>query len=152
MNTRHLFATILVGLLHAGLPVVQDAAASEPDAVPMPAPASAVPNPTAEVPAPQAGPPTDTDAPIEGPQSSVTAVKTPAAAEGTVLQPAAAQPAPGDDEAVVCKQVEVFGSRVRRGKLCRTKKEWQMETQAAKDFSKAIQKGSATQPRDVGGT
>jgi len=128
----------------------QGLTAAEPEAAPAPATATAVESPAAEAP-PAADIAPATAAPTGQPQADANAVKPPSTEEAAVPTAKAAQPATSDDDAIICKQVEVFGSRVRRGKLCRTKKEWQMETQSAKDFSKAIQKGSATQPQKVGG-
>lgn len=60
--------------------------------------------------------------------------------------PAVAGSTPDPDDEIICKKEDVFGSRVRRVKVCRTKKEWQLEAQGAKDFTKGIDKGTAPQP------
>lgn len=59
---------------------------------------------------------------------------------------AAAQPTPKPGDEIICKKENVLGSRVRKVQVCRTKKEWQLEAQAAKDFTKGIDKGTAPQP------
>lgn len=74
-------------------------------------------------------------------------VATPPTIDSAAAQTLAAAPStPNPDDEIICKKVEVFGSRVRKSKLCRTKKEWKLEAQAAKDFTKGIDKGTAAQP------
>jgi hypothetical protein len=149
MKVRPSFAPVLVCLLYGGLAVSPGLQAAEPQAAPLPAATTPAPTATAEAPPVAASAPAAT-APAGSPQPGEGAAQ-PQAVDGAAAPAAATKPATSDDDVIVCKQVEVFGSRVRRGKLCRTKKEWEMESQSAKDFSKAIQKGSATQPRDQGG-
>ncbi len=59
---------------------------------------------------------------------------------------ATAQTTPNPDDEIICKKIDVFGSRVRKAKMCRTRKEWQLESQAAKDYSKGVDKGTSMQP------
>lgn len=59
---------------------------------------------------------------------------------------ATAQTTPNPDDEIICKKIDVFGSRVRKAKLCRTRKEWNLEAQAAKDYTKGVDKGTAAQP------
>jgi hypothetical protein len=84
-------------------------------------------------------------------QNAAAAPAADAAAQARVVVPpkadsAAAEITPNPDDAIICKKEDVLGSRVRKAKVCRTKKEWQIEAQAAKDFIKGIDKGTAAQP------
>ena len=74
-------------------------------------------------------------------------VATPPTPASEAAQTLAAAPStPNPDDEIICKKIEVFGSRVRKSKLCRTRKEWKLEAQAAKDFTKGIDKGTSAQP------
>lgn len=156
MKVRPAFAAVLAGLLCGGLAMFQGLAAAEPEVAPVPATIPSGERAIAEPPSPDASP-LAAIAPTGQPVSDATAVQPPAvepaaAPPATTTHPSTkAQTSASDDDTIVCKKIEVFGSRVRKGQLCRTKKEWRMESESAKDYSKAIQKGSATQPRDVGG-
>jgi hypothetical protein len=151
MKIRSRFAVAVAVLLYGGSGMCQGLAPAEPEAAPVPATVTAAERAAVDAPPAAVIAPTDA-APAGQSQADAIAAQPPSTEAAAVPTGKEAKPAASDDDAVICKQVEVFGSRVRRGKLCRTKKEWEMEAQSAKDFSKAIQKGSATQPRDVGGT
>jgi hypothetical protein len=136
MTRRNIFVAIGTSLLCGWLSV---AVAAEPEA----APAAAAPaaHAAAQAAAPAAS---ATDSPATAVQNAA-AARTEAVSAGTPTA-AATQPATSGDDEIVCKKQEVFGSRVRKTKICRTKREWQMESQAAKDYTKGINKGSSPGP------
>jgi hypothetical protein len=118
----------------------QAATAAEPDAAPV-----ATAAPAADAAARAVGT-AETAAPAAQAAPAAAAKAEAATATAASAKPAAAT---GDDE-IVCKKQDVFGSRVRKTKICRTKREWQMEAQAAKDYTKGINKGSAPGPGGEG--
>jgi hypothetical protein len=67
-------------------------------------------------------------------------------ADSVVTQDASA----ATDDPVICKKIDVTGSRVRKEKICRTKSQWVADTKAAKDFVKGVERGTASQPGGEG--
>ena len=132
MTNKYLIVAISAVLL-GGLPSFQAPLAAEPSAAATPA---APPTDAAAAPAASAAPVAPAPAAASESHSAATA-----ATAATATQAAAD---PGDE--IVCKKQDVFGSRVRKSKVCRTKKEWQMESQAAKDYTKGVSKGAAPAP------
>jgi len=120
--THQNFINVISAGLFCGWLTLQVANAAEPSA----AAASAVTPPAAGA-----------QAPVAAPMQADNAAAPTAAA---------ALPTPNPDDTIVCKKEDVLGSRVRKVKVCRTKKEWRQESQSAKDFAKGIDKGSAAQP------
>lgn len=81
--------------------------------------------------------------------------------EATPAEPAVAEVANADsaakpeaaatmDDPVICKKIDVTGSRVRKEKICRTKSQWAGDTKAAKDFVRGVDRGTASQPGGEG--
>jgi len=142
MTSNKYFVAISAGLL-GGLLALQAVVAAEPESAPA-APAAAAASAATPAPTPAASAPADVGAAVQG------AVPAPAATSkadnAAAATAATAQPAPNKDDEIVCKKQDVFGSRVRKSQVCRTRKEWQMESQAAKDYTKGINKGSAPAP------
>jgi len=79
----------------------------------------------------------------------------PASAEPPVAEAAKADPADKQEasaaaeDPVICKKVEVTGSRIRKEKVCRTRSQWAGDTRAAKDFVRGVERGGASQPGDL---
>lgn len=145
MTSKHLSIAISASLL-CGWLTFQVVHAAEPDAAPAPAVTAPAADAAAQALTPTASAPTAT---AGAAQATPAAAATPNAASASAASSttAAAKPtaATGDDE-IVCKKQDVFGSRVRKTKICRTKREWQMEAEAARDFTKGINKGSSPGP------
>jgi hypothetical protein len=133
MTNKYLIVAISAVLM-VGLPSFQAPLAAEPSAAATPA--APPPTDAAATAAPAAN-----AAPVAPASASASESHSAATAATTGTQAAAD---PGDE--IVCKKQDIFGSRVRKSKVCRTKKEWQMESQAAKDYTKGVSKGSAPGP------
>jgi hypothetical protein len=139
MTSNNYFVAIAAGLL-CGWLSLQGAVAAEPDVAPA-APAVSAATQTA---APAASTKADATTAVQD-AAPAAGVATPKA-DSAAATAAAVQPATNGDDEIVCKKQDVFGSRVRKSQVCRTKKEWQMESQAAKDYTKGVSKGSAPAP------
>jgi hypothetical protein len=79
--------------------------------------------------------------PVSGQQSAAsentTAANGPAAAANT--------PQAGDDE-IVCKKIQMTGTRLRKGKVCKSQKEWRELANSARDMMKRNDRKRSTQP------
>lgn len=61
-------------------------------------------------------------------------------AESAAATAATAESTEADDaeDQVVCRKIEVTGSRLRRGKVCRPRSVWEKHEQQAKEFLKDV--------------
>jgi len=143
MTSKTIFLAISASLL-CGWLSFQSALAAEPDAAPAPAATTPAASAAAQAATPPVSPAESAVNAAQGAPAAAARTEATSAAASTA---ASAQPAAGTgDDEIVCKKQDVFGSRVRKSKVCRTKKEWQMESQAAKDYTKGINKGSSPGP------
>ena len=145
MTSKTIFVALSASLLYGWLSIPV-AVAVEPDAAPAPAAAAPAASAATQAATPAAS---TTDSPATAAQNAAAAKTESTSAAASTAASAKPAAATGDDE-IVCKKQEVFGSRVRKTKICRTKREWQMESQAAKDYTKGINKGSSPGPGGQG--
>lgn len=90
------------------------------------------------------------------------AAMTPAASAARAESAAPPAPAPepsgdrpataseAEENPVVCKRVAVTGSRVKREKICKTQREWDVYNQRAKEFMRGVERGGSHQPGGQG--
>lgn len=145
MTSRNFVAVVSASLL-CGWLSFQVAAAAEPEAAQAPAATAPAADAAAQAVMPATSTASSPAAAVQSAPAAAAAAPNAASAAAPAAAAAAAQPAATGDDQVICKTTEVFGSRVRKTKICRTKKEWQMEAQAAKDYTKGINKGSSPGP------
>ena len=129
-----------MGLLALGLSLAANVLAEEP---PLPSESSAPP-PVESRPADAADAPAQPNA-VEN--AAQTASEPADSAATTAATDAAAQVA---DDPIVCKRVEMTGTRLRKGKVCKPKSEWQGMSEDAKSMMKDHDRKSGTQGREIG--
>jgi hypothetical protein len=139
----------LVGVLALGLSLTANVLADEP---PLPSESSA-PSSVESRPAEAANGPAQPNNAAEDAAPAATEPAAPAATEPadsaatTAATDAAAQVA---DDPIVCKRVEMTGTRLRKGKVCKPKSEWQGMSDDAKSMMKDHDRKSGTQGREIG--
>ncbi len=85
--------------------------------------------------------------PVAAPETAVAVEPAKAPTEDATAANAATVAAAGDP--VICKRFEATGTRLRKGKVCKKKSEWDQQEARADEIVKGIEKNSSTGVGDL---
>jgi hypothetical protein len=132
------------GALLLALACCSPAFANDPPAQTPPAQVDTATAPASPAPVPAPGPTPASSAgkqPASGQPAAASETSTPA----NKPQQAANTPHAGDEE-IVCKKIQMTGTRLRKGKVCKSQKEWRELANSARDVMKRNDRKRSTQP------